>query len=131
MRIVIARVRCLAAPFCDGACSEAKTPGNRPADQLHPSRSLDATSPRDYEGREGACPLDETGRSRDGTREKKTRGRRDLLGIVSQRKNIFMRLELWHEKSRSFVTRFGSLNVQGFLLELQYVTLTPLSSCLP
>lgn len=130
MRIVIACVLCLAAPFCDGARSEAKTPGNRPADQLHPSRSFDATSPRDYERREGACPLDETGRSRDGTRAK-TRGRRDLLGIVSQRKNIFMRLELWHEKSMSFVTRFSSLNVPGFLVQLQYVTLKSLISSLP
>lgn len=31
-----------------------------------------------------------------------------MLGIVSHRKNVFMRLELWHEKSMSFVMRFSS-----------------------
>lgn len=54
-----------------------------------------------------------------------------MLGIVSHRKNVFMRLELWHEKSMSFVMRFSSLNVPGFLVQLQYVTLKSLISRMP
>lgn len=76
MRTVIARVRCLAALFGKGARSEAKTPGNESDPKLHPSRKIDATSPQDQERREGEYSLDETGRSRDGTGEK--RRRRDL-----------------------------------------------------
>ncbi len=55
--------------------------------------------------------------------------RRDMLGIVSQRKNIFMRLELWHERSMSFVKRFSSLNVALYLLQLHYVKVKSLISC--
>lgn len=64
-----------------------------------------------------------------GQEKKKRKGRRDLLGIVSQRKNIFMRLELWHEKSMSLVKRFGSLDVLLFLVQLHSVKPRSLISC--
>lgn len=39
-----------------------------------------------------------------------------------------MRLELWHERSMSFVKRFSSLNVPLCLVQLHYVRLKSLVS---
>lgn len=118
-------MRFLAAPLSDGARSEAKTPGNRPDLQLHPSRSLDATSPRDQERRGGGAPVHWM-RPDDHVmgQEKKKEGKKRLVGDCQSKKNIFMRLELWHEKKR-----FTSLNVPLFLAQLHYVKFERLISC--
>lgn len=87
-----------------------KSPGHRRERWLHPSRSLDATSPRDP-GWVGGTSFhwtrraDHVGDGRVKKKEREEEGKTRLVGDCQSKENIFTRLERWHEKRASSVRR--------------------------